>query len=82
MGESAPDLEDVGIIARLRAHLLNFPVSLRWEIARRHPYYLAFWEEARRYHRGEVGDRCLGYVASLLLGSIGVSGEPVGLRAG
>ncbi len=77
MSDSANDLEDVGIIARPQAHLLGFPVSLRWEITRRHPYYLAFWEEARRYHRGEADDLSLGYVASLLLSAIGVSGEPV-----
>lgn len=61
--------------------LHDFPVNVRWEVTRRHPYYLIFWNEALRSRRdppgadsAEAGHR---HVAMLILGSIGGFGEPV-----
>jgi hypothetical protein len=69
------------IVRRPIGQLHNLPIKMRWEITRRHPYYLTFWERAQRYHRGDlVGaeQQLLGYIATLVLGGgIGVFGEPV-----
>jgi len=77
------DSEDhpLDIIPRPPGQLHDFPIDIRWEVTRRHPYYLAFWEEVRRYRQGQLGDSpehmLFGYAAALVLGAIGVSGEPV-----
>jgi hypothetical protein len=69
------------VIHRPREQLLDYPLDVRWEVTRRHPYYLAFWHQALLYRQNRLGDHrvegMLGYAASLMLGSIGVSGEPV-----
>jgi hypothetical protein len=50
-------------------------------VTRRHPYYQVFWREAKLYRSEPAGDdparALLRYAASLMLGSIGVAGEPM-----
>jgi hypothetical protein len=69
------------LVRRPAGQLHDFPVAVRWEVTRRHPYYLTFWEEVGRYRRGRPDDpperKLLGYAATLVLAAIGVSGEPV-----
>lgn len=76
----APD-ETPDVVRRPPGHLLDYPVKLRWELTRRHPYYVALWEEARRYYQNPPGDssgrRARGHAARLVLGAIGVHGVPV-----
>ena len=71
-----------GIVGRPPGQLHDYPVPVRWEVTRRHPYYLVFWDEALRYRRESPGDHSdralLGLAAVMILGSIGVTGEPVG----
>lgn len=74
--DQPPDL-----VRRPAGQLHDFPVEVRWEVTRRHPYYLTLWEEVKRYRRGQPDDpperKLYGYAATLVLGAIGVSGEPV-----
>jgi hypothetical protein len=69
------------VIKRPQGQLHDYPVQVRWEVTRRHPYYLMFWSNAALYHQNLLGDtpaqRVLRQVASLMLGAIGVIGEPV-----
>jgi hypothetical protein len=68
-------------VPRSREHILNFPVAFRWEITRRHPYYLALWQTARKYHQSnsfiQSAENTEGLSATLALGAIGVSGETI-----
>jgi hypothetical protein len=68
-------------VARPPGQLHDYPVPVRWEVTRRHPYYLVFWKDALRYRRNRPGDHpaqvLLDHAAALILGSIGVTGEPV-----
>jgi hypothetical protein len=61
--------------------LLDLPLQYRWEFTRRHPYYQLFWRAAQRYRRNELTagtvESDIGFVATQLLGMIGVTGEPV-----
>lgn len=79
--EQTPD-DPPGLVRRPAGQLHDLPVEIRWEVSRRHPYYLMLWEEARRYRRGvQPGDppgrAAAGYAATLALGALGVVGEPV-----
>jgi hypothetical protein len=69
------------LVTRPAGQLHDYPVPVRWEVSRRHPYYLVFWKDALRYRRNLSGDHpaqmLLDYAAALILGSIGVTGEPV-----
>lgn len=79
-----PEFDDFqaeyGLVPRTRDQLLEYPANFRWELTRRHPYYLALWELTAKYLRGELGaDReelMDGYCAMHLLRMIGVSGTP------
>jgi hypothetical protein len=58
---------------------MDLPVAYRWEVTRRHPYYLLCWELAHRHHtqpstdpRQRAGEEA---AVAILLG-IGVSGDP------
>ena len=76
LGENA----DEGLFFRPPGQLHDLPVDMRWEVTRRHPYYLTFWEDAASYHRSEHGipEPVLpGYIAFILLGGIGVTGVPM-----
>ncbi len=73
------DMSDQGpwIVPRPTEIVQMQPPHLRWEITRRHPYYLMFWNAARA-----VGDnaseatRGLSTAAQLILQQINVSDEP------
>ena len=71
----------LGIVCRPPNQLHDLPVQYRWEASRRHPYYLVFWSQALLYRQGELGDhpaqQLLRQAAMVMLGSIGVTGEPV-----
>jgi hypothetical protein len=81
---STPDrpksAENPGFVERKVNNRL-YPLDVRWEVTRRHPYYLVFWRQALLYRQNQLGDhpaeRLLRYAATLMLGSIGVFGEPV-----
>lgn len=70
-----------GILPRPAGQLHDFPVSVRWEVTRRHPYYLAFWQNALLYRQNILGDdpaqALLRHAALFMLGAIGVTGKPV-----
>lgn len=76
----APGDEHAGPVARPPFQLRSLPVSQRWEVTRRHPYYLMFWEMGSRFLRGESTDdprmALMGPAAVVFLNAIGVSGEP------
>jgi hypothetical protein len=58
---------------------MDLPMAYRWEVTRRHPYYLRFWEAAHRGHCGPRGDptqRAQEEAAVLILLGIGVCGDP------
>ena len=55
---------------------MSMPFEYRWEFTRRHPYYLALWESARRHHQSpsdRVEQRRLDSVSVQILTTIGVS---------
>jgi hypothetical protein len=59
---------------------MSMQLEFRWEFTRRHPYYLAFWESARRYHQQPselTQQRLLDEASVLILASIGVSRSTV-----
>jgi hypothetical protein len=67
------------LVLRPPAVLMDLPVAYRWEVTRRHPYYLRFWELAHRRHTQpsvEPPQQALEQVAVLILLGIGVSGDP------
>lgn len=61
--------------------LTNYPLELRWELTRRHPYYLALWRDVRDYHKNplaqEEPERQAYLMAKVALGQIGVTGIPI-----
>lgn len=69
------------LISRPPNQLHDFPVQYRWEVSRRHPYYLVFWQDALAYRQGRPSDAegqtLLRQAAMLILGAIGITGEPV-----
>jgi hypothetical protein len=75
-GDKLPDA-----VRRPAQELHNYPVEMRWDFVRRHPFYVMYWEEVRRYYDKAVDDpperREFGFRAKLLLGGIGVYGPPV-----
>lgn len=77
----SPGDEHCGPVARPPFQLRSLPIPIRWEVTRRHPYYLTYWNTARLHIRGELaGDpvgQLLGPTARAVLFSIGVTGEPV-----
>ncbi len=84
MTDSAkPNTEEsrADIIRRPPNQLHDLPVRFRWEVSRRHPYYLVFWSNARLYRHSEpdtpAAQLQLRQAAMLMLGAIGVTGEPV-----
>ena len=60
--------------------LQDLPVEYRWEVMRRHPYYLQLWEPARDHRNGvyvDLPSKAFGNDAVLILQGIGFTGEPV-----
>src|SRR5262245_54783249 len=67
------------IVTRPRSILMDLPVAFRWEVTRRHPCYLRFWELAHRRHTDPGTDPqqlALEESAVAILLAIGVSGDP------
>jgi hypothetical protein len=79
MSDSNP--EEMDFVPRSHTHLMNYPVEFRWELTRRHPYYIALWKDVRSYYQdpteGDIQLQLYRKGASLLLGAIGVFGQPV-----
>jgi hypothetical protein len=79
-GESNQALGMPDIVARPRLQLRSLPIRYRWEVTRRHPYYQSLWLIARAHHRHEplahAADEYWRQIAVLILGMIGVSGDP------
>jgi hypothetical protein len=76
-----PPVEQLGLIVRPPLHLDNYPMPIRWEATRRHPYYQALWKHAAPPSSGEgLGDKS-GITgrenARLVLEQIGVRGVPL-----
>lgn len=76
------------VVHRPADAVYDLPVEFRWEATRRHPYYLVFWSDAAQYRRQqdqpagtlqpeERARLLLQHAAFLMLGAIGVSGDPV-----
>jgi hypothetical protein len=68
------------LVHRPLFQLRSLPVPVRWDVSRRHPYYLLAWERARDHYRrvacANELDLCLRQLAIAHLEAIGVSGEP------
>lgn len=64
------------LIPRALSVLQGLPVADQWEITRRHPYYLLYWEDAQRYQRQQSRSDLeseLGFAATFILYLIGVT---------
>jgi hypothetical protein len=58
--------------------LLRLPLEFRWEVTRRHPYYLHFWQAARTPPPpADPQARLLNQGAKMLLRAIGFTGQPI-----
>ena len=79
--EATTESELPTVLARPQGQLHDLPTEIRWEATRRHPYYLVFWRNALLYRKGEMSDepehQLLCQAAHMMLGTIGVTGEPV-----
>ena len=67
------------IVVRPQAVLMELPMAIRWEVTRRHAYYLLCWETAHRHHEQASADtklRGIEKYAVLMLQAIGVTGDP------
>lgn len=78
---SETELPETGIVPRPPFQLRSLPIELRWEVTRRHPYYLTWWKRSRAFHRNEPltevsAEQYLRAAAITTLGAIGISGEP------
>jgi hypothetical protein len=77
---SPPSGGEPWFISRPAEILLDLPFAARWEVTRRHPYYLRFWEIARRHYLEPSSDpdqRGLEKSAAhLLLATLGVRTAP------
>lgn len=65
---------DIHLMRRPRDPFLQLPLNLRWEVTRRHPYYLRFWKNAAA---SGAEPSALRDKAQLLLLAINVVGIPV-----
>jgi hypothetical protein len=79
--DGGPEQPQQDAVRRPPGQLHDYPVAVRWEVTRRHPYYLVFWSDALLYRQNILGDhpaqRLFRHAAALMLGAIGVTGEPV-----
>ena len=73
MSDENRSASGVHLVSRPRDPFLQLPLKLRWEVTRRHPYYLRFWKNA-----AASGDEpsALRDKARLLLLAINVVGIP------
>ena len=66
------------LVPRPNEILRGLPLADQWEVTRRHPYYLLYWEYAGRFSRFESQaglERAVHKVAAIILGLIGVTGD-------
>src|SRR5450755_3912412 len=66
------------IVLRPPETLMELPLAVRWEVTRRHPYYLRFWELAHRFYHSPSPNppqREPEQAAALLLQAIGVAAD-------
>lgn len=81
MSEWTPGAKLPESIRRPLHELHNYPIEMRWDFVRRHPFYVSYWQEVRRYHDSPPHESLerkeYGFRAKLLLGGIGVYGPPV-----
>jgi len=80
--ESRGSRSDELLICRPVEKLHDFPMDIRWEATRRHPYYLLFWQDALKYRRAANTDTeninsLMLLAAHTMVGAISVWGEPV-----
>lgn len=79
--KNTQDEQERTFVLRPSGQLHDYPIEIRWEVTRRHPYYQALWKEALRYRQDHAEDtperKLLGYAATLSLAGIGVNGEPM-----
>jgi len=67
------------MVPRVTGDWLDLPVPYRWEVTRRHPYYIRFWERVHRHLQDPSNDperRSEGASAQLILQAIGVAFDP------
>lgn len=80
-GDNSASQSSFGLLPRPAYQLRSLPIELRWEVTRRHPYYLAWWSPAREFHEGapveQPAQLPLRQAAVAILGAIGVSGPPI-----
>ncbi len=75
---SSDVLNDQQLICRPSQVLMRLPLRFRWEVTRRHPYYLHFWRSARTPTLPDDNRaRALRAGAQALLLAIGFSGDPI-----
>src|SRR5262245_490434 len=82
MDEKQDDQEDGGsesfLVFRSTDVLMELPLEFQWEVTRRHPYYLRFWELAHRhYQNAHNGADPREEAAVMILRGIGVATDPV-----
>jgi hypothetical protein len=66
------------LIYRPSQVLMRLPLKFSWEVTRRHPYYLHFWQASRTPVSGADSQaQAFHAVASALLLAIGFTGEPI-----
>lgn len=70
-------LGTLGIFRRPVNQLRALSIQHRWEVTRRHPYYLQYWQLARQFHDAETATNqdaeMMRILAVHILGAIGVS---------
>ena len=66
------------LVRRPRDVLMQLPPQFRWEVTRRHPYYLSFWQAARAtVLEADPRVRLMKDAARILLLAIGFTSEPI-----
>jgi DNA-binding Lrp family transcriptional regulator len=75
-----PASDEPWFVFRPREILMDLPYAARWEVTRRHPYYLRFWQPALRHYTTPSADpeqrQQEDLAAMLLLAALGVSSAP------
>ncbi len=71
--------ESPGVVPRPPSILMELSYEFRWEVTRRHPYYLRYWQLAQQYYQQpstDLAQKGWQKAAVLILQAIGVSGLP------
>jgi hypothetical protein len=78
MPTTEPTENERTLICRPSQVLMRLPLRFRWEVTRRHPYYLHFWQAARTSPLAvDPRVRLMNETARMLLLAIGFTGEPI-----